>query len=75
MAKLTSINDNMSRMKAAHEEAIIALETNFNEKLIVEYDKYQTLEARTDKISEDYERHVQLTSLYSIVHCQYNWKI
>jgi hypothetical protein len=69
-AELSTINDNMSEMKAAHEKAIIALETNFNEKLIVEYDRYQTLEAHAKKISEDYERYELLTtSLYSIVHC------
>lgn len=60
-AELNSINENMSNMKGAHEQAIMALEANFNEKLIVEYDKYQTLESHTDKISEDYERYDWLT--------------
>jgi hypothetical protein len=74
-AEINSINDNMSKVKAAHEKAIMALETDFNEKLTVEYDKYQTLEAHTNKISEDYERYDWLTSLYSIVHCQCEWRI
>jgi hypothetical protein len=43
----------------------MALETNFNEKLIVEYDKYQTLEAHTKKISEDYERYDWLTTSFT----------
>ncbi|PNF35437.1 Cilia- and flagella-associated protein 57 [Cryptotermes secundus] len=58
-AELNSSNENMSKMKEAHEQAIMALEANFNEKLIVEYNKYQTLEAHTNKISEDYERKLQ----------------
>jgi hypothetical protein len=75
-AELDTINDNMSKMKAAHEKAIIALETNLNEKLIVEYDKYQTLETHTNKISKDYERYdLLMTSLYSIVHCRYDRSI
>jgi hypothetical protein len=56
-AQLNSIKDNMSRMKAAHEEAITALETDFSVKLVVEYEKYQTLEAHTKKISTDHERY------------------
>lgn len=60
-AELNSINENMSKMREAHEQAIMALEANFNEKLIVEYDKYQTLEAHTNEISEDYERYDWLT--------------
>jgi hypothetical protein len=65
-AELNSISDNMTKMKAAHEEAIIALETNFNVKLTVEYDKYQALETNAKKISKDYERYACITSLYSI---------
>jgi wobble nucleotide-excising tRNase len=66
VAELNSINENMSKMKAAHEKAIMALEANFNEKLIVEYDKYQTLEVHTNKISEDYERYDWLTASFII---------
>lgn len=63
----------MSKMKVAHDKAIMALETNFNTKLIEEYGKYQTLEAHTNKISKDYERYDLLTaSLYSNVHYRYD---
>jgi hypothetical protein len=61
MAELNRINENMSKVKAAHEEAIMALETDFNKKLIAEYDKYQTLDAHTKKITEDYERYDSLS--------------
>jgi hypothetical protein len=47
----------MSRMKAAHEEAVTALETNSSVKLVAEYEKYQTLEAHARKLSEEYERY------------------
>ena len=53
-------------MKKAHEEEILILEADFNEKLVVEYDRYQTLEAQTNKMQEDYERYDQSASLYSL---------
>jgi hypothetical protein len=57
--ELNSINSDICRMKTAHEQEILTLETNFNEKLIVEYDKYQALEAHTNKMRESYERYDQ----------------
>jgi hypothetical protein len=53
-------------MKKAHEEAILILETDFNEKLVVEYNRYQSLEAQTNKMQEDYERYDQSASPYSL---------
>jgi hypothetical protein len=54
-------------MKKTHEEAILMLEADFNEKLVVEYDRYQTLEAQTNKMQEDYERYDQSASLYNLI--------
>jgi hypothetical protein len=54
--QLNSLNNYIFKIKKAHEEAILILEADFNEKLVVEYDKYQTLEAQTNKMREDYER-------------------
>jgi len=53
-------------MKKVHEEAILILEADFNEKLVVEYDRYQSLEAQTNKMHEDYERYDQSAFLYSL---------
>ena len=66
MIQLNSLNNCISKMKKAHEEAILILEADFNEKLVVEYDRYQTLEAQTNKMQEDYERYDQSASLYGL---------
>lgn len=57
--EVNSINDGISRMKTEHEQAIQTLEANFTEKLIVEYDKYESLEARRNEMREEYERFEQ----------------
>ena len=64
--QLNSLNNYILKMKKAHEEEILILEADFNEKLVVEYDRYQTLEAQTNKMQEDYERYDQSASLYSL---------
>jgi len=64
--QLNSLNDCILKMKKAHEEAILILEADFNEKLVVEYDRYQTLEAQAKKMQEDYERYDQSASLYGL---------
>jgi hypothetical protein len=46
-------------MKTEHEQATLTLEANFTEKLIVEYNKYQALEACSNKMREEYERYDQ----------------
>jgi hypothetical protein len=66
MIQLNSLNNCILKMKKAHEEAILLLEADFNEKLVVEYDRYQSLEAQTNKLQEDYERYDQSASLYSL---------
>jgi hypothetical protein len=53
-------------MKKTHEEAILILEADFNEKLVVEYGRYETLEAQTSKMQEDYERYDQSVSTYNV---------
>lgn len=64
--QLNGLNNYILKMKKAQEESIITLEADFNEKLVVEYDRYQTLEAQTNKMQEDYERCVQSASVYSL---------
>jgi len=65
--QLNSLNNCILEMKKTHEEAILMLEADFNEKLVVEYDRYQTLEAQTNKMQEDYERYDHSASLYSLI--------
>jgi len=64
--QLNSHNDCILKMKKAHEEAILILEADFNEKLVVEYDRYQTFEVQTKKMQKDYERYDQSASLYGL---------
>jgi len=45
-------------MKTTHEEEIMAMDTDFSAKLIVQFDKYQQLEEHTNKMSEDYEKYM-----------------
>lgn len=57
-AELNSINDDITRMKTTHEEEIMAMDTDFSAKLIVQFDKYQQLEEHTNKMREDYEKYM-----------------
>jgi hypothetical protein len=63
--QLNSLNNYIFKMKKAHEEAVLTLEADFNEKLVVEYDRYQRLEAQTNKMQDDYERYNQAVRLYN----------
>lgn len=46
-------------MKTNHEQFVQKLESNYNEKLINEYDKYLRLEEKMAKMRMDYERQLE----------------
>lgn len=54
--EINNINNDIARMKAAHEKFVQNLESNYNEKLIFEYDKYLRLEENKAKMRKDYEK-------------------
>ncbi|XP_058799790.1 cilia- and flagella-associated protein 57 [Phymastichus coffea] len=54
--EISSINVEIARTKAAHEEAMRQMEISYDAKLIVEYDKYSEFELRYGDMREDYER-------------------
>ncbi|PSN49348.1 hypothetical protein C0J52_04287 [Blattella germanica] len=53
--EMNAINADIAKMKTNHSKDLADMEASFTEKLIVEYDKYQALEARTSRMREDYE--------------------
>ncbi|XP_016840844.1 cilia- and flagella-associated protein 57 [Nasonia vitripennis] len=59
--EINTINVEIARTKAAHEEAMRQMEIGYDSKLIVEYDKYQAFEERNNAMREDYEQ--RLTDL------------
>lgn len=46
-------------MKSNHEQFVQKLESNYNEKLINEYDKYLRLEEKMARMRMDYERQLE----------------
>lgn len=53
--ELNAINSEIQKIKEEHDLAVQELEVAFNEKLIVEYDKYSRFEDRTNQMRKDYE--------------------
>lgn len=53
--ELNAINSEIQKTKEEHDAAVQELEVAFNEKLIVEYDKYSRFEDRTNQMRKDYE--------------------
>ncbi|XP_011693855.1 PREDICTED: cilia- and flagella-associated protein 57 [Wasmannia auropunctata] len=59
--EINNMNVSIVKMKQAHEEAMLQMENNYEAKLIMEYDKYQAFEERTNAMRESYE--LQLRNL------------
>lgn len=59
--EINNINMDISKMKAGHESFIQKLEASYNEKLIVEYNKYLALEDKKERMRNKYE--AELTEL------------
>ncbi|XP_011870371.1 PREDICTED: cilia- and flagella-associated protein 57 [Vollenhovia emeryi] len=53
--EINNMNVQIVKMKATHEEAMQQMENNYEAKLIVEYNKYQAFEERTNAMRESYE--------------------
>jgi hypothetical protein len=56
MTEMNAVNADIARIKRVHEHALSDLQDSFTEKLLVEYEKYEALQARTNTVSRDYER-------------------
>lgn len=57
--EINNINVEIVKMKTAHTEAMQQMESNYEVKLIMEYDKYQKFEERTTIMREDYEKQLK----------------
>lgn len=55
ITEINNMNVNIMKMKATHEKAMQQMENNYEAKLIMEYDKYQAFEERTNAMRENYE--------------------
>ncbi|GBP75293.1 Cilia- and flagella-associated protein 57 [Eumeta japonica] len=53
------IQQDISKMRANQEKSLQALETDFNIKLIGEYDRYQNLEDKTARMRKEYEERLE----------------
>lgn len=54
--EINKINRNIGETKQEHEQAMEKLESSYNAKLIVEYDKYQELEERFAAWRQEHEK-------------------
>lgn len=54
--EINNINLDISKTKASHDEFVQNLEANYNEKLIIEYDKYLRLEEKLERTRNMYEK-------------------
>ncbi|KAG5321315.1 CFA57 protein, partial [Pseudoatta argentina] len=57
--EVNNMNVNITRMKASHEDAMQQMENDYEVKLIMEYDKYQAFEERTNAMRENYEKQLK----------------
>lgn len=51
--EINKLNNNITELRREHNRAMENLESNYNAKLIVEYDKYAALENRSASLRED----------------------
>ncbi|CAH0564937.1 unnamed protein product [Brassicogethes aeneus] len=56
---LNKIHEEIAAMEICHDEYVMKLEANYNEKLIVEYDKYVQLEERLSKVRKDFQQELE----------------
>lgn len=59
-AELNNINTDINLMKERHEAQMLEMEAKYNAQLIVEYDKYLTLEELKKKMREEYETRLRI---------------
>lgn len=57
--EIQNINMEITKMKTGHEVFVQKLEANYNDKLIVEYDKYLRLEEKMAKMRMNYEKRLE----------------
>lgn len=57
--EINNINVEIVKMKMAHESAMQQMENNYEAKLIIEFDKYQAFEERTNIMRADYEKQLK----------------
>lgn len=54
--EINNINLDISKMKTSHDEFVQNLEANYNEKLIIEYDKFLRLEEKMERTRNMYDK-------------------
>lgn len=59
MQEINNINTEITKLKSGHEVFVQTLESNYNEKLIVEYEKYIKLEEKMDKMRIRYDKELE----------------
>lgn len=53
------MNVDMNNLRQTHEEFVQKLEINYNDKLIIEYDKYLLLEDKMANMRQNYENRLE----------------
>lgn len=53
--EINNINEQIKQMKADHELQVQRLEASYNEKLIIEYNKFMSYEAKTLQMIKEWE--------------------
>ncbi|KOX70977.1 WD repeat-containing protein 65 [Melipona quadrifasciata] len=64
--ELNTINVEILKMKEKHEETMNQMETNYNAKLIVEYDRYLALENTMNNVRQNYEKRLEEVEKHGI---------
>lgn len=59
VTEINNINVEIVKMKTAHEETMQRMESDYEAKLIMEYDKYKAFEERTNAMRDDYEKRLK----------------
>lgn len=57
--EINNINVEIANTKRAHDEAMREMEISYDNKLIVEYDKYSAFEERNNAMREDFEAKIE----------------
>ncbi|KYN06041.1 PREDICTED: cilia- and flagella-associated protein 57 [Cyphomyrmex costatus] len=57
--EINNMNVNIVKMKETHEKAMQEMENNYEDKLIMEYNKYQAFEECTNAMRENYEKQLK----------------
>lgn len=68
--ELNTINIEILKMKEKHEETMKQMETNYNAKLITEYDRYLALEDTMNNMRQNYEKRLEEVEKHGIEELQ-----